>query len=346
MRLSSIFIVAILLFSCAEPVHEPDGFITSAGGEESISEDTLASDASAYDLEKQPEIVQQFFALKDEQIGDDYCFDRSAVENLLMGEGIDEYTWTSKKINSNYLRFENSECFVTTEFQIIKGGFNAIAVLFQSSKNGQQRDFYWWYEEAMRWEEVLEMPQLQMTDFYYALEDEEQAWVRDFGEYYGYINEQTGQISYHFSTWQMGLNADGKEIMDFNKDPDYSYLLNYNEEAGFWLQRVYENESLIPKRYFLAYSETGVISEDFKSLYESIQSQLKDEYQIESALADFTQTNYKAHFESDTIDFSAMQQFEPRNGFWFFEEGKEPLDVEMGEVVPTVNKAKNYFDQF
>jgi len=346
MRLSSIFIVAILLFSCAEPVHEPDGFITSAGGGESITEDSTAESAKVYDLEEQPEIVRHFFALKDEQIGDDYCFDRSAVENLLMGEGIDEYTWTYKKINPNYLMFENSECFVTTEFQIIKGDFNTIAVLFQSSKNGQQRDFYWWSEEAMRWEEVLEMPQLEMTDFYYALEDEEQSLVRDFGIYYGYMDEHADQISYHFSTWQMGLNADGKEIMDFNRDPDYSYLLNYDEEAGFWLQRVYENKSLTPKRYFLAYSETGVISEDFKFLYESIQSQLMDEYQIETTLADFSQTNYKAHFASDTIDFSAMQQFEPRNGFWFFEEGKEPLDVEMGEVVPTVNKAKRYFNQF
>ena len=66
---------------------------------------------------------------------------------------------------------------------------------------------------------------------------------------------------------------------------------------------------------------------------------------MESVYADFSQTDYKAYFKSDTFDFSSMQQFEPRNGYWFFERGKEPLDVEYDMVEPTLKKAQRYFGE-
>ena len=344
MRFTTVFIVVLSMFSCAEPVHEPDGFITSAGGEESISQDTIASDASKYDLEKQPEIIQQFFALTDEQIGDDYCFDRPAVADLIIGELEDEFVWTSKQVNEHYLRFENSECFVTTEFQIIEMGDETMAVLFQSSKNGQQRDFWTWSEDAQAWQELSETPQLEMYDFYHYLNEEEQVWVKDFGAYYGYINEQTGQISYHFSTWQMGLNADGKEIMDFDQAPDYSYVLNLDDSSGFWLQKIYENKSLTPKRYFSVFSTVGGFTDEMKMQYEEIQRQLSENYQMESALSDLRQSDGKFFFTSDTIAIDGS--LGETNGLWFFEQGKEPLILRDTENSAVVEKAKRYFDSF
>lgn len=343
MRPLTFILFAILLGACSEPVHEPDGFITSAGGDELVV-DSL-EEGVEYDLLEQPLPIYYFFKLSDQQLGTDYCYDEDDVKNLLMGDGPDEFTWTSKEVGQNYLRFENQECFVTTEFMFFGEDDALKAVLLQSGKGSQEAQMFGWNEGGGDWFELTDFPLPKMQDFYQELSADEHQLVSDYGVYFWYIKEQTGQISYQFSTWQMGLNADGKEIMDFNKDPDYSYLLNYDDEEGFWLQRVVENEDLQPKRYFLAYSENGPLSEDFLDLYDAIRIQLES-YRIEAATADFTATNYQAFFTSDTIDFSAMQQFEPRNGYWFFEEGKEPLDLGFGEAVPTVNKAKRYFDEF
>lgn len=335
----SAFVSLLFLVACGSAPEEDGGMITSSGGEDL---DTLtATDSVVYDLSNQPDIITHFFRLTNDQIGADYCYDEMAVKNLLMGEGADEHTWTSKKVGENFLRFENEECFVTTEFLILNNTETTVAILLQTIKGDQQIDYYWHNEDADKWEENLNPPELDNWDFYYSLEDSEQPWVDDYGVFFAYLNESMSKISFQFSTWQMGLNADGKEIMDFNKEPDYSYDLMYGE-FGFWLKKVYENKELTPNRYFLAYSETGEISDDFSYFSEMIEQQLKEDG-VESAYADFSQTNYNGYFSNDTFNFSAMQQFEPRNGFWFYERGKEPLDLEYDMVDPTVKRARRYF---
>jgi len=339
---SIMWCVSLALFSCNSAPEDDGGFITSSGGDEVI-EDTTSMNVE-YDLLEQPLSVRLFFELTDEQLGTDYCFDRAQVENLIMGEGPDEFTWTGSQITENYLLFENNECFVTTEFVIRGDGPNMWAMLLQSSKNGQQVDVFGWNEGGRTWHD-LDYPKPDMWDFYYSLEDPEQVWVEDYGYYYAYMENEGKEISYVFSTWQMGLNADGKEIMDFNKEPDFSFeLMEDEQEGGFWLKKNYENKDLTPDRYFLGYTETGETTEDFSWFYDDIEKTLAP-YGVEAAFADFTQTNYKGFFSTDTFDYSAMQQFEPRNGFWFYERGKEPLDMEVDESGAVLQKAKRYFDE-
>ncbi len=340
-----LFFASLALFSCGSAPEDDGGYITSSGGED-LTAATENDDSIVYKLEEQPEIIQSFYALKPEQITEDFCYNEKQVKNLLMGDGVDEYVWISKKVEANYLEFSNDECYTTTEFAIINPeSALPYAVLIQSSKGAQNIAMFVWNGDEENWSSYSDFPKPNVEDFYRDLRPEEVNQVKDFGAFFGYYSEQTNEIIYTFSTWQMGLNADGKEIMDFNREPDFSFAVNYDPEDGFWLKKIYEDESTIPKRYFLAYSETGNISDDFSYFSDMIGEQLKDDG-VESGYADFSQTNYKAYFKSDTFDFSSMQQFEPRNGYWFFERGKEPLDVEYNMVEPTVKRARRYFYEF
>ena len=341
MRFLQLFI-CVLVVACSSEPEDDGGYITSAGGEEEVDSTDFENEVE-YDMLNQPLIITYFYKLSLEQITDEYCYDEAQVKNLLMGDGPDEYTWVKKIVKDNYLRFDNDECYTTTEFAILNPESNEPhAVLNQSSKGSQQLNFYSWNEGGGTWEEVTAYPKLKMTDFYHELSAEDAKLVNQFGAYFGSVNENNQHISYSFSTWQMGLNADGKEIMNFNEEPDYSFELIYDNEDGFWMKKIYEDIGWQPRRYFLAYSETGETSEDFSYFSDAIAEQLKDD-NVEFAFADFTQTNYKGIFAEDTFDFSSMQQFEPRNGYWFFERGKEPLDLDYDMVEPTLKKAKRYF---
>ncbi|MFT4601659.1 MAG: hypothetical protein ACI857_001842 [Arenicella sp.] len=332
------------LASCSGP-EDDGGYITSSGGDDIVIDTT--SEAVEYDLGIQPLSVNLFFALKDDQIGTELCYDKAEVENLLMGDGPDEFTWTSREITENYLSFENNECFATTEFVIRGDGAGMWSMLIQTSKNGQQVDVFSWNEGGREWYPI-EYPKPEMIDFYRTLPGSEGDLVNEFGYYYAYMENEGRNISYVFSTWQMGLNADGKEIMEFTKDPDFTFELMENEGADdsdkFWLKKVYENNGPIPDRYFLAYSETGDISEGFSYFSDMIGEQLES-YGVESSFSDFTQTDYQGYFLNDTFDFGVMKQFEPRNGYWFYEKGKEPIDLEYDMIEPTIQKAKRYFDE-
>lgn len=344
MRKVFSIIIGGFLFSCGAPETEDDGYITSAGGDETI-DSSQVEDEDEYDMLNQPLIVRYFFKLTEDQLSSDYCYDEAQVKNLLLGEGTDEYTWVSKLVKENYLRFDNDECYTTTEFAILNPDSNEPhAVLSQSSKGSQQLNIYYWNEGGGVWEEEKNYPKPKMTDFYNELTEKDAKDVRQFGAYFTLVSETDQTISFSYSTWQMGLNADGKEIMDFTNDPDFSFELVFDEEDGFWLKKVYENKTLIPERYFLAYSETGEITDDFSFFSDQIGEGLNAD-KVESVYADFSQTDYKAYFKSDTFDFSSMQQFEPRNGYWFFERGKEPLDLEYDKVELTLKKAQRYFGE-
>lgn len=333
-----------ILHSCGSGPEEDGGMITSSGGDEMDSL-LIQTDSVVYDLNEQPLPIYYFFKLTNDQIGSDFCYDEAQVKNLLMGDGPDEYTWISKEVGNTYLRFENNECFVTTEFSFFTEGESTFATLIQSSKGAQEMEIFGWNEGGQIWHEIDTYPQPKNIDFYSNLSSSDSELVKEFGKFFALMSKNGNQISFHFSTWQMGLNADGKEIMDFNKEPDFSFELMYDSEDGFWLKKNYENESLLPKRYFLAYSETGEITDDFSYFSDQIEQQLKED-RVESSFADFSQTDYKGIFSTDTFDFSSMQQFEPRNGFWFYERGKEPLDLEYDMVEPTLKKARRYFYEF
>lgn len=340
-----LFFVCVALFSCGSAPEDDGGYITSSGGEEDLADAAELDDSVVYNLEDQPEIIQSFYALKPEQISTDFCYYEKEVKNLLMGDGVDEYVWISKKIEENYLEFSNDECYTTTEFAILNPeSALPYSVLIQSSKGAQNIAIFIWNGEEENWSSFSNYPTPKAVDFYSDLTPEEAKQVKEFGAFFGYYSEQANEIIYTFSTWQMGLNADGKEIMDFNREPDFSFALMHDPEDGFWLKKIYEDETKIPKRYFLAYTETGEISDDFSYFSDMIGEELEDDG-VESVFADFTQTNYKAYFKADTFDFSSMQQFEPRNGYWFFERGKEPLDVEYNMVEPTVKQARRYFGE-
>jgi hypothetical protein len=335
--------LGLLLFSCGSEPEGDGGYITSAGGEEEIDSALLLEELPEYDLIGEALSVRLFCELTNEQLGTDYCYDGDAVKNLLMGEVPDEFTWTDKEISERYLRFENQACYVTTEFVIKGDGERMWSMLLQSSENGQQIDVFHWNEGGQKWVN-MPFPKPNRTEFYNDLAESDYNLVKEFGYFYAAMENQGETLKYVFSTLQMSLNADGKEIMSFNREPDFSFQLIKEQEYGFWLKKHFENNDLIPERFFLAYSESGEIRNDFTSFSSQIEESLRG-HSVQYSFADFSETDYKGFFKTDTFDFSSMRQFEERNGFWFFERGKEPLDLEYDMVDETAEKAMRYFDE-
>lgn len=338
-----ISLALVILSSCGPTEEESSGTILSSSGEEMV--DTVQM-VNEYDLNEQPLLLYYFFHLGLDQIGTDYCYDDQQIKDLLMG-GIEvEFGWTSSKVTDSYLRIESSECFVTTEFKVIEvASGTTLAYLLQTSKNDQQFTAFSWNEGGQEWVINDDVSKPKMTDFFSDLSESERQTVKKYGYYYAYLNEATSELSFDFSTWQMGLNLDGKELLEFEKEPDFSFGLMFDSEDRWWLKKIYKNEAKIPKRYFLAYSEDGETSQDFDWFTEGIKKGLKG-YKVESAFSELANSNYKAVFSNRTFDLSSMQQFEPRNGFWFYEEGKEPLDLGYDQVEVILPQAKRYFDEY
>ena len=267
----------MILTACGSAPNDDGGMITSSGGDEIIDSSLMDNDSIEYDMSSQLLIVRYFFKLTPNQLGTDYCYNEAQVKNLILGDGPDEYVWVNKLVKDNYIRYDNDECYTTTEFALLNPDNNEPhAVLNQSSKGSQQLNLFYWNEGGGIWEDETNFPRPKMTDFYNDLSEENASLVQKFGAYYASINEANQKLTFSFSTWQMGLNADGKEIMDFNQEPDFSFELVFDDEDGFWLHKVYEEERLRPRRYFLAYSETGEISDDFSYFSDQIEQELKD----------------------------------------------------------------------
>ena len=55
--------------------------------------------------------------------------------------------------------------------------------------------------------------------------------------------------------------------------------------------------------------------------------------------------DFQIHFPSDTLDMSATETAEPKDGFWLYEKGKNPIVIYDSEsLIEIIDKAKTYFE--
>ncbi len=97
-----------------------------------------------------------------------------------------------------------------------------------------------------------------------------------------------------------------------------------------------------PDRYFAAYSPYSVDDNSWYQDFEKISKELET-FGVQSIMTSLHLSNWKFEFVQDTFDVSYMQQFEERNGFWFYEKGLEPLDMDYVSVDSALRDSKLYF---
>jgi hypothetical protein len=95
----------------------------------------------------------------------------------------------------------------------------------------------------------------------------------------------------------------------------------------------------------VAYSQSALPTKAFQEKYDAILASFSPS-EINAQLIHYGANNFNVYFPRDTFNFAHMEQFELRDGFWFYEYGKEPLDMgaeENGTAI--INKANDYFNE-
>lgn len=97
-----------------------------------------------------------------------------------------------------------------------------------------------------------------------------------------------------------------------------------------------------PERFFVAYFIKDQKTAEFDKVYEQILKDIKG-LNVASVQYEYGTNDYKVSVGGHEFDFSYMEQFELRNGFWFHQTGEEPLDFGMDEYPGFMEQVKAYF---
>ncbi|MBN4072429.1 hypothetical protein JYT74_00175 [Crocinitomix catalasitica] len=198
----------------------------------------------SYDMQEQPEIIQKFFLLDPDFIGDDFCYDHDEVQSVLLADIIETSemsTWDLFGLsNSNkYLGLENTECQVTIEFKTFIFGGKTCAYLNQVNRGGQRFDYLELDPKKNRWSTAGVLPGPSLVDYFDDLNEDEKKLVDENGVQFVYLSETSDTLHYFFSIWEMARRMDAEDT-GFNKEPNSHFILTIQEE-DFLLEKVIDN---------------------------------------------------------------------------------------------------------
>jgi hypothetical protein len=181
-------------------------------------------------LLEQPETVQDFFALDNGSIGDDYCYDYNALSQLILFENDVDGNWKQFEISDNYLTAYHAECCVLLEFMTFDLRGEKRAFFSQMTKNSQQFDYLKWNVNTERWNKINQYPHPALGDYFKNLDAETAELVHEYGTENCYINPKSESVTFLFSEWGTLMNMGEKQLLEFNEKPDFYYELETVDE--------------------------------------------------------------------------------------------------------------------
>jgi hypothetical protein len=298
----------------------------------------------SYEMEDQPEIIKSFFLLDPIFIGEDFCYDHQEIQSVLLADQIETSgmsSWDLYSLNNsnNYLGLENTECLVTLEFKTFVSKRKQYAFLNQINRSRQRFDYLELDTSSNQWFRTGFLPGPAFVDYFEDLSAEDSIIVNENGVQFVYLSETSDTLWYYFSDSEMAQNV-GYELAE-NLKADYRFELLIHHGEFSLVRRL--NHINRPERYLVAYAdrtcEPNTLSDEFHRIIDAL-----SEYDIHSNLLCLGAQDYKTNFGRDTFDFGYLKNMEPRDGFWFLEYGKEPLDLMYDEVNQIIGSAKVYFD--
>ena len=220
-----------VLLSCTpdEPVEE-----TGAIMEYKIDEDSLTvanGGVVSRDISHEVQVVQDFFAISDEIMTDDFCYDREKLLQVVIDGKEDEHGWHKYMIEdeADYFTADHYECYSEIAFKTFDFSGEKRAYLSLSNKNFQEFKYLEQDQEG-KWFELNEAPyKPNYTDFFESLTNEEAALVNEYGYYYIYLGSRGDTLDYVFSDWEMGMRMGEKGVGAFSKEADFSFSVVLDE---------------------------------------------------------------------------------------------------------------------
>ena len=134
-----------------------------------------------------------------------------------------------------------------------------------------------------------------------------------------------------------------KENLEFELKPAYSFDL-FTDQEVLYLESSSLSVTGKNEFFFVAYSKNDEKSKEFTSKYNRILASLSN-FPVNTQIISYGENDFEVYFPADTFDFRYMEQFEPRDGFWFYRKGAEPLDLGSDEPVDDViQRVETYFE--
>lgn len=180
----------------------------------------------AIEIESQPAIVKDFFALDEAILGEDFCYEYRGISQLILYGNDGDETWSKFEISDNYLTAYHEDCDVLLEFMTFHLGDKQMAFLSQMNRSQQQFNCLKWNESKNKWTEIAVFPRPNFVDYFDNLTKEEEKLVADYGADFIYINPEEENARFIFSEWSMGMNLGEKEMLEFTQEIDNEFVLN------------------------------------------------------------------------------------------------------------------------
>lgn len=214
-------IVCLALFACSN--NEGKGIIES---EEKTNKSI-----------PQANFIDDFLSLSSDLFSDDYCYNKSDIEQLIKGSP-QEFGWDyfEADTNNNFLHIENSECYSTITFVSFVRNDKKVAFLSQMSKNGGVFNYLEFDVELESWKIKNGLPTIKGADFFENLSSEEKALVDEYGAFGYYIVDQGKRVECLFYDWQMALELNYVQEEGFDKEADFTIEILWNDEK-FWTKK-------------------------------------------------------------------------------------------------------------
>lgn len=339
MRFSFIFICLSLLIGC-----QNDSNINEevTGTVMEVEPSQLELDEIA--LVEQPQTVQDFFALDDNMIGDDYCYNYHSISQLILYGNDTNEEWKQFELSDNYLTAYHKECGVLLEFMTFELDGEKKAFLSQMTKNSQQFDYLSWNTRTERWNKSSRYPQPKLSDYFNSLTAEDAVIVNEYGSVNSFINPKTKSVTYVFNEWAMLMNMGEKQQLEFKEKPFYHYELSTTEDRLTLTQIPIFSAAQSNESFVVGYVNLDRPSGTFSANYEALLTALEDE-KVNDQILPYGANNFEVYFPSDTFDLSAMQQINATDSYWFYEKGKTPLVLSSNEdIAIIIQRAKAYFE--
>lgn len=329
-------------------------FLTACGGTDNNPEETTgtlmeiepsADELNTIALMEQPEIVQDFFNINPTILGTDFCYDNNAITDLILHGNDSSTPWVKFEVSDNYLTIYNEECQVLLEFMTFKTNGGKRAFLSQMNKSVQQFNYLNWNETTGNWVNSENYPRPRKADYFSGLTPHEEDLATNYGGDFIYINPTEENATFVFSDWLMSMNMGEKQMDEFVKSADYDFEL-LTTDSQLTLNRVYIGLTTETSgRFLIAYSESQAPRGSFRKKYDALLASFSKDY-LSAKLIHYGSNNFNAYFPTDTFNLANMGQFEPRDGFWVYTYGKEPLDLDADQdLTQLVRKISTYFNE-
>jgi hypothetical protein len=218
------------------------------------------------------------------------------------------------------------------------------AFLSQMNSLVQQFDFLKWNEKSSQWEEQERYPMPAIEAYFSDLSPADKKLIKEYGSDFIYLNPGSKSATFIFSEQSTQMNMGEKELLEFELKPTYSFDL-FTDQEVLYIESSPLNITGKNDLFFVAYSKHEKRSKEFTSRYNKVLASLAN-FPINTQIITYGENDFNVFFPADTFDFRYMEQFEPRDGFWFYRKGDEPLDLGADEPVDEViQRVQTYFER-